>query len=157
MTQFVIDDLTAQLEEFRGDGYAVLRALQKTQEVLGFVPDSALDVIAKVCNVSRAEVYGVFTFYSDFRRVAPAKCVVRVCVAEACQANGSRELISQLHEHGFDVHKATRVGDIQMEQTFCLGNCALGPAALVNGKPVARASAKSLIEHATKAANEVGR
>ncbi len=157
MTQFVVDDLTAQLEEFRGDGYAVLRALQKTQDVLGFVPDSALDVVAKVCNVSRAEVYGVFTFYSDFRTTAPAKCVVKVCVAEACQANGSRELIDQLHKQGFDVHKGTRQGEVQMEQTFCLGNCALGPAALVNGKPVARATAAKLIDQATKAANEATR
>lgn len=157
MTQFVVDDLTAQLEEFRGDGYAVLKALQKTQDMLGFVPDSALDVVAKVCNVSRAEVYGVFTFYSDFRRVAPAKCVVKVCVAEACQANGSRELISQLHDQGFDVHKATRVGEVQIEQTFCLGNCALGPAALVNGVPVARATAKTLIEKANNAASGISR
>jgi formate dehydrogenase subunit gamma len=157
VTQFVVDDLTAQLEEFRGDGYAVLRALQKTQDVLGFVPDSALDVVAKVCNVSRAEVYGVFTFYSDFRTTAPAKCVVKVCVAEACQANGSRDLINQLHKQGFDVHKGTRQGEVQMEQTFCLGNCALGPAALVNGKPVARATAAKLIDQATKAANEATR
>ncbi len=153
MTQFVVDDLTAQLEEFRGDNFAVLKALQKTQEVLSFIPDSALDVIAKVCNVSRAEVYGVFTFYSDLRSTPPAKCVVKVCVAEACQANGSRALIDELHHKGFDVHTGKQNGDIQMEQTFCLGNCALGPAALVDGKPVARATADKLIAKA----NEVTR
>ena len=158
MTQFVVDDLTAELEQFRGDNFAVLQALQKTQTVLGFVPDSALDVVAKVCNVSRAEVYGVFTFYSDFRRTAPAKCIVKVCVAEACQANGSRELIDELHNHGFDVHNGTAQNDVQMEQTFCLGNCALGPAALVNGQPVARATAEKLIAKANSAiANEVTR
>lgn len=148
MTQFVVDDLTAQLEQFRGDAYAVLRALQTTQEVLGFVPDSALDVVAKVCNVSRAEVYGVFTFYSDFRSTPPAKCVVKVCVAEACQANGSRELVEELHKKGFDVHAGTKLGDVQIEQTFCLGNCALGPAALVNGMPIARATVEKLISKA---------
>lgn len=150
MTQYVVDDLTAQLAEFRGDNFAVLRALQKTQETLGFVPDSAIDVVAKVCNVSRAEVYGVFTFYSDFRSVAPAKCIVKVCVAEACQANGSRDLIEDLHKKGFDVHTGKQNGDVQMEQTFCLGNCALGPAALVNGKPVARATAEKLISKASE-------
>lgn len=152
MTQFVVDDLTAQLEQFRGDNFAVLRALQKTQDVLCFVPDSALDVIAKVCNVSRAEVYGVFTFYQDLRSTPPAKTVVKVCVAEACQANGSRELVDELHKKGFDVHSGTKNGDVQMEQTFCLGNCALGPAALVNGKPVGRATAKKLIDKANEEA-----
>ena len=151
MTQFVVDDLTAELEEFHGDNFAVLRALQKTQDSLGFVPDSAIDVVAKVCNVSRAEVYGVFTFYSDLRSTAPAKTVVKVCVAEACQANGSRDLIDDLHKKGFDVHSGAQNGDVQMEQTFCLGNCALGPAALVNGHPVARATAEKLIQKANEA------
>ena len=146
MTQVSNDVLADQLSEFKGDTFAVLRALQKTQELLTYVPDEALDVIAKVCNVSRAEVYGVFTFYSDLRKTAPAGCVVKVCVAEACQANGSRELIDDLHKKGYDVHKGTQKDGVQMEQTFCLGNCALGPAAMVNGKPVARATAKKLIE-----------
>lgn len=148
MTQFVVDELTAHLEQFRDDTYSVLRALQKTQEVIGFVPDSALDVIASVCKVSRAEVYGVFTFYTDFRSTPPAKCVVKVCVAEACQANGSRELVAELHELGFDLHAGTKKDDIQIEQTFCLGNCTLGPAALVSGTPVARATAQSLLAKA---------
>jgi formate dehydrogenase subunit gamma len=152
VTQFVVDDLTAQLEQFRGNNYAVLQALQTTQEMIGFVPDSALDVVAKVCNVSRAEVYGVFTFYSDFKNTAPAKCIVKVCVAEACQANGSRELVDELHNQGFDVHTAKQNGNVQMEQTFCLGNCALGPAALINGQPIARATAKKLIEKANEGA-----
>jgi formate dehydrogenase subunit gamma len=151
VTQFVVDDLATALAEFRGDNFAVLRALQKTQENIGFVPDSAIDVIAKVCNVSRAEVYGVFTFYSDLRSTPPASCVVKVCVAEACQANGSRDLVSELHEKGFDVHAGKQNGDIQMEQTFCLGNCALGPAALVNGQPVGRATADKLIAKANEA------
>lgn len=148
MTQFVVDELTAQLEEFREDSYSVLRALQKTQEIIGYVPDSALDVIAGVCNVSRAEVYGVFTFYTDFRSTPAARSIIKVCVAEACQANGSRQLVAQLHELGFDLHKGTKKDDIQIEQTFCLGNCALGPAALVDGIPVARATANSLIAKA---------
>lgn len=152
MTQVSNDVLADELVEFKGDNFAVLRALQKTQELLTYVPDEAIDVVAKVCNVSRAEVYGVFTFYSDLRKTAPAKCVVKVCVAEACQANGSRELVDDLHKKGYDVHAGTQKDGIQMEQTFCLGNCALGPAALVDGKPVARASAKKLIEQAKEVA-----
>ena len=125
-----------------------MRSLQLVQELLGYVPDSAIDLIAKNSNVSRAEVYGVFTFYSDFRSTPPAQVVVKVCVAEACQASGNAELISQLHGQGYDIHSGKIKDDIQMEQTFCLGNCALGPAAMVNGKPIGRATSTSILKAA---------
>ena len=120
------------------------------QELLGYVPDSAIDLVAKNCNVSRAEVYGVFTFYSDFRSTPPAQVVVKVCVAEACQASGNAELISQLHGQGYDIHSGKIKDDIQMEQTFCLGNCALGPAAMVNGKPIGRATSARILKAAAE-------
>jgi len=128
------------LGPYKGNGSAVLRSLQLVQELLGYVPDSALDIIAKNSNVSRAEVYGVFTFYSDFRSTPPAKAVVKVC----CQASGSASLISELHDRGYDIHKGNIKDDIQMEQTFCLGNCALGPAAMVNGAPIGRATCEKI-------------
>ena len=120
------------------------------QELLGYVPDSAIDLVAKNSNISRAEVYGVFTFYSDFRSTPPAQVVVKVCVAEACQASGNAELISQLHGQGYDIHSGKIKDDIQMEQTFCLGNCALGPAAMVNGKPIGRATSASILKTAVE-------
>jgi formate dehydrogenase subunit gamma len=132
------------LGPYKGDASAVLRSLQLVQELLGYVPDSTLDLIAKNSNVSRAEVYGVFTFYSDFRSTPPAKVVVKVCVAEACQASGNASLISELHDKGYDIHTGSIKNDIQMEQTFCLGNCALGPAAMVNGNPIGRATCEKI-------------
>ena len=151
MSTYSEDMLSGALAQFKDDNAGVLRALQRTQELLGYVPDTTLDVVAGVCNVSRAEVYGVLTFYSDFRRSAPADVIVKVCVAEACQSVGSRDVVSDLHEAGYDVHTATQKDGIQCEQTFCLGNCALGPAALINGKPMARITADSVIQ-AAKAA-----
>ena len=145
MSVLTPDELGVALAHFSTKPGSVLVALQDVQARFGYVPDWALDVVAKVCNVSRAEVYGVFTFYSDLRKTAPAKVVGKVCVAEACQANGSRELAEALHAQGFDVHKGTANGDIAFEQTFCLGNCALGPAAIINGEPVARATADRLV------------
>lgn len=145
VTSEEVRDLVAHFDKVEG---AVLSALQAVQAKFGYVPDTALDVVASVCNVSRAEVYGVFTFYSDFRKVKPAKAVVKVCVAEACQSMGSRELVKELHAQGFDVHTGAQVGDVQVEQTFCLGNCALSPAAMVNGVPVGRAEAATLVKMA---------
>lgn len=144
MSSYSEESIINFLGPYKGDASAVLRSLQLVQDLLGYVPDSALDLIAKNCNVSRAEVYGVFTFYSDFRSTPPAKAVVKVCVAEACQASGNVSLISELHDLGYDIHKGNIKNDIQMEQTFCLGNCALGPAAMVNGSPIGRATCQKI-------------
>ena len=60
------DEVRSLIAHFAQKEGAVLSALQAVQSEYGYVPDAALDVVASVCNVSRAEVYGVFTFYSDF-------------------------------------------------------------------------------------------
>jgi formate dehydrogenase subunit gamma len=150
LSNYSEESILNYLGPYKGEASAILRSLQLVQELLGYVPDSAIDLIAKNCNVSRAEVYGVFTFYSDFRSTPPAQVVVKVCVAEACQASGNAELISKLHGQGYDIHSGKIKDDIQMEQTFCLGNCALGPAAMVNGKPIGRATSASILKAAAE-------
>ena len=93
MSNYSEESILNYLGPYQGDTSAVLRSLQLIQELLGYVPDSALDLVAKNCGVSRAEVYGVFTFYSDFRSTPPAKVVVKVCVAEACQDGRDDRLV----------------------------------------------------------------
>jgi NADH:ubiquinone oxidoreductase subunit E len=124
---------------------SVLLALQTIQATFGHVPDEALEVVADVCNVSRAEVYGVLTFYRDLRTTPPASNVVRVCVAEACQASGSDTLVRALSdEMGLDVLAASRRGEVEVAPVYCLGNCALGPAALVNDRLLGRATVATI-------------
>ena len=111
----------------------VLLCLQAVQAHFGYVPGDAVAIIAGACNVSRADVHGVLTFYADLRNTPPPAVPVRLCAAEACQAVGGRELKNDW---------ATACGDDAVlaaltgvdEPIFCLGNCALGPAALVDGE-----------------------
>ena len=70
----------------------VLQCLQAVQSHFGYVPSEAIALIADICNVSRADVHGVLTFYADLRTSAPPAVPVRLCAAEACQAVGSRDL-----------------------------------------------------------------
>jgi len=111
----------------------ILTALQAVQEEFGYVPPDALPAVADACNASRADVYGVLTYYSDLRSEPPADTVIRVCLGEACQAVGAR-----------DLHRAVTpwAGDsVEVDHVYCLGNCALGPAATVNGRLLGRATA----------------
>lgn len=116
------------------ESVGILPALQEVQAEHGFVPDASIAQVADRLNVSRADVYGVLTYYSDLRTTPPPEVVVRICLGEACQSVGARALLAALP------------GSAQCEVTrvFCLGNCALGPTAEVNGRLLGRASAESV-------------
>lgn len=122
----------------------VLLALQSLQESFGYVHPDALQLVADAFNVSRADVYGVMTFYTDLRSAPPADVEVRVCMGEACQAVGARGL---LH----DTQSVLSAG-VDVTHVFCMGNCALGPTAVVNGRLIGRAS----IDRVRSALQEAG-
>ena len=127
----------------------MLLTLQALQERFGYVETSLLPSIAKVLNVSRAEVHGVLTYYSDFRTTPPASRQIHLCVAEACQALGVRDVVKELAAAGYEVVERSKDGATDVVGVYCLGNCALGPAALVDGNLCGRVSAKSLVAQVT--------
>jgi formate dehydrogenase subunit gamma len=102
-------------------------------------------MVAKELNISRADVHGVVTFYDDFRQEPPGYTTVRICRAEACQAVGAEEVVAQAQERfGVKVGATTTDRALTLEQVFCLGNCALGPSAEVNGRIYGRVDADRL-------------
>jgi formate dehydrogenase subunit gamma len=121
---------------------ALLEILHDLQAEVGHVPESSLPVIAKALNLSRAEVYGVATFYHDFHLKPQARHHIKLCRAEACQSMGAREL-QLMAERFLQVRMGGTTSDnrITLEATYCLGLCASAPAMMVNDRPVARVSA----------------
>ena len=123
----------------------LLPILHAVQAVYGHVPREALPVIAEGLNISRAEVHGVMTFYHDFRAEPAGRHVIKLCRAEACQAVGADALADHAKARlGVDWHGTAR--GVTLEPVFCLGLCACGPAALVDGQVVGRLDADSLNE-----------
>ena len=127
----------------------VLRCLQAVQQRFGYVPAESVALIAEACNASRADVHGVLTFYADLRTTPPPAVPVRLCAAEACQAVGGRELREEWKQR---CEQDSELADVTGtdEPIFCLGNCALGPAALVAESLIGLASADR-IEAAVRA------
>lgn len=112
---------------------ALLPILHAVQDALGYVPPESLAVIAHELNLTRAEVYGVVTFYHHFRDKPPGRAVVQICRAEACQALGARALEAHAKRTlGIDFHETTADGAITLEPVYCLGNCGCGPSVLVD-------------------------
>lgn len=112
---------------------AMLPILHALQQVFGYVPQQAVALIAERLNVSKADVRGVVSFYHDFRDAPPGSRVLKLCRAEACQALGSERVAAHLAAaHG--LQPGTSTGALTLQNVYCLGNCALGPAALVDNE-----------------------
>lgn len=140
-----MDTLREILEAHRGIEGPLLPILHAVQAAFGHVPQEALPVIAQDQNISRAEAHGVMSFYHDFREEKAGRHVLKLCRAEACQAQGADALADHARARlGLDWHETTADGAVTLEPVFCLGLCACGPAAMVDGKLVGRVDAARL-------------
>jgi len=121
----MLNTLNAIFATHRERPGALLPILHDIQKALGYVPEETVPLIAQELNLSRAEVHGVISYYHHFRRTPPTGHVIRMCCAEACQANGSEAL---------SMHAGARAygANVTLEPVFCLGLCASGPALQVD-------------------------
>ncbi|MBJ7527337.1 MAG: NAD(P)H-dependent oxidoreductase subunit E [Sphingomonadaceae bacterium] len=106
----------------------LLPILHDVQKAFGHVSEDAMREIAGALNLTRAEVYGVVSFYHDFRKEAEARPVLKLCRAEACKARGVEALVPI----------ADNQNRVKVEAVYCLGLCAVGPSAMVGDTVYAR-------------------
>lgn len=134
-----LDDLQALIDDQLHLEGPLLPILHALQEAYGHVPENALALIASALNITKAEVHGVMSFYHDFRDAPAGRHVVKICRAEACQAMGADALSRRtLEKLGIEWNGTSANGAVTVEPVYCLGLCACGPAAMVDGKIVGR-------------------
>ena len=127
------------LSEHKDREGPLLPILHDVQKAFGHVSEDAMREIASALNLTRAEVYGVVSFYHDFRKEAEARPVLKLCRAEACKARGVEALVPI----------ADNQSRVKVETIYCLGLCAVGPSAMVGDTVHARldgANFKTLLE-----------
>ncbi len=140
-----IDSIQALLEPHIGQAGGLITALRKVMSEKGYIREEWMCGIADAFNLSQAEILGVVSFYDDFKTTRPARHMVRLCEAEACQATGSADLFSLLHtQFGLQPGKMTASGSVGMTRVACLGLCACGPAVEMDGKLYARVTPQFL-------------
>jgi formate dehydrogenase subunit gamma len=136
-------NLTARVEDIlaahKGMEGSLLPILHAVQADFGYVPQEALPIIAKDLNISRAEAHGVMSFYHDFREKPAGRHVLKLCRAESCQSMGADALAAHAEQAlGVGFHQTRADGTVTLEPIFCLGLCACGPAAMLDGKLIGR-------------------
>jgi formate dehydrogenase subunit gamma len=126
-----IADIVAEHEGREGP---LLPILHHVQKMFGHVSEDAIREIASLLNMTRAEVFGVVSFYHDFRKEPETRPVIRLCRAEACKARGVEALVPI----------AEAQSRVKVEAVYCLGLCSVGPAAMVGDQLYARLDADSM-------------
>ncbi len=123
----------AVIAEYRDVPGALLPALHALMAEFGHIEAAAIPLLAEAMRLSRADVQGVISFYHDFRTEAPGRHVIRLCRAEACQSMGSASLEAHAKRRlAIDWGETSADGAVTLEAVFCLGNCALSPALMVD-------------------------
>ncbi|MFN0044919.1 MAG: NAD(P)H-dependent oxidoreductase subunit E [Sphingorhabdus sp.] len=120
-----LDDILAEHAEREGP---LLPILHDVQKAFGYISEDTMRKIAHALNLTRAEVYGVVSFYHDFRTEAENRPVLKLCRAEACKARGVEALVPV----------AESQSRVKVESIYCLGLCSVGPAAMVGDNVHAR-------------------
>lgn len=119
----------------RKDRGVLILFLQEAQERFGYIPKEVISDISEQTGISEAEIYGVVTFYSQFRMTPLGKYVIRICEGTACHVNGAKKVLQTLKtELGVDVNETTPDGLFSLQSVACLGCCSLAPVIMINGE-----------------------
>jgi NADH-quinone oxidoreductase subunit E len=138
------------LWNYEGEKGALIPLLQAAQDTYGFIPESAIDQISEIVGIPAAEIYGVITFYSQFRLKPLGKYLIKVCDGTACHVNGS-ERIAGIIEDELQIsgNDTTEDGLFTLQKVACLGCCSLSPVIMVNDETYGRLTPKK-VQHLLK-------
>lgn len=139
---------------------SLIPILQKVQEVCGYLSKEAVVRIGNHLNLPTSKIYGVATFYNQFRFQAPGNNHIQVCRGTACHVKGSAGVLNSLErELGISADETTRDGEFSLEVVACIGACGLAPVIAVNGEfhaKLAEDDARKVIKQYRKKSDQKG-
>lgn len=127
------DDFSFNLWRYDGTPGELIPLLQSAQNHFGYIPRRAISYISAVTGIPESEVYGVITFYSQFRLRPMGKYVIRACDGTACHVSGAEMIIETIQDElGVEVGETTEDGLFTLNTVACIGCCSLAPVIMIN-------------------------
>jgi NADH-quinone oxidoreductase subunit E len=127
--------------EFKGERGELIPVLQRVQALYGYLRPDSVRSISRWLKISENEIFGVATFYAQFRFTPPGRHHVRVCLGTACHVRGGEQILVTTQERlGVGTGETTADGEFDLERVACLGCCALAPVVAVDDKIHSRVS-----------------
>lgn len=145
--------LSGILSPFEGQRGSLIPILQKAQEKFGYLSPETISEIARFLGTSDNQVYGVASFYAQFRFTPQGKHVVKVCQGTACHVRGSHRILEEV-EKKLEIMpgETTKDNEFSLERVACIGCCALAPVMMVDNT----VHAKMTVNEAKKTLDSVG-
>jgi NADH-quinone oxidoreductase subunit E len=129
------ETLQKLLESHPRESGELIPILQHVQESLGYISETATKLIASHLRISESEVFGVASFYAQFRFTKPAKHSIKVCLGTACHVKGGADILSFISDElNIQPGEITEDGIFQLERVACFGCCALAPVLVVDDR-----------------------
>jgi NADH-quinone oxidoreductase subunit E len=123
----------------------IIEAYHAMQKKYGYIPEDAIAAAAQAFNMSKAQAYGVATFYSYFKVGKRGKNVIRICESAPCHIAGADQVVAALEkELGIKMGETTADGKFTLEFTECVGQCQATPVITVNSKPYGDLTAEKI-------------
>jgi NADH-quinone oxidoreductase subunit E len=133
------------LWSYEGEQGALIPLLQAAQDTYGYIPASAIDQISEIVGIPAAEIYGVITFYSQFRLKPLGKYLIKVCDGTACHVNGAERIAGTIEDElQLGGNDTTDDGLFTVQKVACLGCCSLSPVIMINDETYGRLTAKKV-------------
>jgi len=127
------------LASYRGEKAELIPILQQVQRALGYLPEEAMSRIAQFVDVPECTIFGIATFYAQFKLVPTGRNVIKVCRGTGCYVKGSPRILDELEkELGIKDGETTPDLECTLETVACFGSCALAPVMVVNDKVYGR-------------------
>lgn len=135
------------IEPFIGKKEMIIPVLQKVQEHFGYLPRAAVEHVSLRMGIPLSRLYGVATFYAQFKMKPRGRYIIRVCKGTACHIQGSPK-ISERIEEILGVMSGETTDDLRytLEEVACIGACALAPVIMINDDPHGRLSQDKIKE-----------
>lgn len=135
------------LESFTGEEAELIPILQQVQQELGYLPAVAMQLIAKFIKIPEGRIFGVATFYAQFKLVPTGRNVVRVCRGTACHVRGGDRIRKEVEKYlGIKPGESTPDMEYALETVACIGACALAPTMTINNETHGEMTAKKVAE-----------
>ena len=139
------EELRAVIQKHKDEKGALIPVLHEAQEIYGYLPIEVQTIIAEELGVPLSEVYGIVTFYTQFKLEPKGQYHIAICLGTACYVKGSGEILEKLKEKlGIDVGQCTSDAKYSLEATRCIGACGLAPVLTVNDEVYGRLTKKDV-------------
>ena len=123
------------LSSYKGNQDELIPILQQVQHSLGYLPEQAMKIIAKFLKLPESTIFGVSTFYAQFKLVPAGSNIIRICRGTACHVRGGARVLSEVEKQlGIKPGETTADLAYSLETTACFGACALAPIVVLNDK-----------------------